>query len=74
MRGIARIGGRDSMNYFAFVPGLGELFRVAVSMDDERIITALADRTATRNWNKGNRNYFIEKYSQWEERRERTLR
>ena len=74
MRGIQEIGGRESMNYMAFVPGIKDLFRVAVSMDDQRIITAFVDRTATRNWNKGNRDYFREKYRQWEEHHERTLR
>ena len=41
-------GGRQSMCYMAFVSGVTEMVRVAVSMDDERIINAFLDRTATR--------------------------
>ena len=51
-------GGRGSMCYMSFVPGMMEMVRVAVSMDDERIINAFPDRTATRHWNKGNTDYF----------------
>ena len=40
------------MCYLAFVPGMMEMVRLAVSMDDERIINAFPDRTATRHWNK----------------------
>ncbi len=43
--------GRQSWCYMAFVPDLREMVRVAVSMDDERIINAFQDRTATKHWN-----------------------
>ena len=52
----------------AFVSGMDEMVRVAVSMDDETIITAFRDRTATRHWNKGNRSYFVRNYQNLEER------
>lgn len=60
--------GSQSWCYIAFVPGMDEMVRVAVSMDDETIITAFRDRTATRHWNKGSRGYFIRNYQNLEER------
>ena len=60
--------GSQSWCYMAFVPGMDEMVRVAVSMDDETIITAFRDRTATRHWNKGNRSYFVRNYQNLEER------
>ena len=60
--------GSQSWCYMAFVSGMDEMVRVAVSMDDETIITAFQDRTATRHWNKGNRDYFIRNYENLEER------
>ena len=60
--------GSQSRAYLAFVPGLAGLVRVAVSMDDELIITAFQDRTATNHWNKGNSDYFIRNYEGLEER------
>ena len=47
-----------------------EMVRVAVSMDDERIINAFPDRTATRHWNKGNSGYFAHVYEDLEVRDE----
>ena len=55
-------GGRHSMCYLAFVSGMAEMVRLAVSMDDERIINAFPDRTATRHWNKSNTGYFARVY------------
>ena len=63
-------GGRQSMCYMAFVSGVTEMVRVAVSMDDERIINAFLDRTATRHWNKGNTGYFARVYGDLEVRDE----
>ena len=49
IRGIrTESDGRQSRCYIGVVPGLDEMVRVAVSMDDERIISAFQDRTATR--------------------------
>ena len=59
--------GSQSRAYLAFVPGLDNMVRVAVSMDDELIITAFQDRTATNHWNKGNRDYFVRNYEDIEE-------
>ena len=63
-------GGRQSMCYLAFAPGMREIVRVAVSMDDERIINAFPDRTATRHWNKGDTSYFARVYGDLEVRDE----
>lgn len=60
--------GSQSRCYLAFVSGLDEIVRVAVSMDDEIIITGFRDRTATRHWNKGDRGYFVRNYQDLEER------
>lgn len=58
------------MCYLAFVSGVMEMVRVVVSMDDERIINAFADRTATRHWNKRNIGYFARVYGDLEVRDE----
>ena len=63
-------GGRQSACFIAFVPGMAEMVRVAVSMDDERIINAFPDRTATRHWDRGNRSYFTRVYGELEVRDE----
>ena len=57
MRGIFAdpMTGRDSRVYLAFVPGIGRVVRVAVSMDETRILSAFPDRNATRNLARGNR-------------------
>ena len=69
IRGVRReTDGSESMCYIAAVPGLNELVRVAVSMDDERIITAFLDRTATRHWNREDKDYFVRVYQNLEER------
>ena len=62
--------GRQSTCYIAFVPGMTEMMRVAVSMDNERIINAFPDRTATRHWNRGTKDYFDRVYQVTEERNE----
>ncbi len=63
-------GGRQSVCYLAFVCGMTEMVRLAVSMDDERIINAFPDRTATRHWNKRNTGYFERVYEDLEVRDE----
>ena len=52
----------------AFVPGIARVGRVAVSMDETRILSAFPDRNATRNLNRGNQDYFADKYRDSEER------
>ena len=69
IRGICNDSGRrQSQAYWGFVPGLGQMVKVAVSMDDEVIVTAYLDRTATIHWNKGNRGYFANRCKGLEER------
>ena len=46
------------------------MVNVAVSLDDERIVTAFLDRTATGHWNRGNRDYFEMRYENLEIRNE----
>ena len=60
--------GRQSMCHLAFAPQLEKMVRVAVSMDDNRIITAFPDDTATKHWNEGNLSYFVRHYQDLEER------
>ena len=68
LRGVhAEADGRQSVVHFAYVPAHAKLIRVAVSMDGERITTVLPDRTATRNWNSMNLDYF-NRYQDLEER------
>ena len=68
LRGVhAETDGRQSIVHFAYVPVHAKLIRVAVSMDGERITTVLPDRTATRNWNNMNIDYF-NRYQNLEER------
>ena len=60
--------GRDSRVYLGFVPELSRVVRVAVSMDETRILSAFPDRNATRNHVRGNIQYFIDSYRDLEER------
>ena len=46
------------------------MVRVAVSVDDEIVISAFRDRNATTQWNRGNHSYFASKYSNLEIRDE----
>ena len=62
-------GGRQSMCYLAFVPGMTAMVLLAVSMADNRIINAFPDRTATRHWNRGNTGYFAHVYGDLEVQR-----
>ena len=60
--------GRQSVVYLAVVPWRNKFVRVAVSVDDELIITAFADKRATNNWNLGNIDYFADSYDNLEAR------
>ena len=60
----------QSWVYFATLPDLGKMVRVAVSMDDERIATAFPDTQATNHWNRRNMGYFERKYGNVEVRDE----
>lgn len=69
LRGVrTESDGSRSNVYFGFVPGMDEMVRVAVSEDDALIITAFRDRTATRHWNRRNRQYFTGAYTDLEVR------
>ena len=60
--------GERSWNYYAFVPGRNSMLRVAVSLDDERIVAAFPDEGATRAWNRGDLAYFRRRLAEVEER------
>lgn len=61
---------RPGWNYLAYSPDPGKLVHVAVSIDDETILSAFQDRNATRTVNRGDRAYFARKYSNVEIRGE----
>ena len=65
-----------SWRYYGFAPGLKYMLRVAVSLDDKRLVTVFPDRNATKAWRRGNLSYFARHHSDLEARRgtERTLR
>ena len=50
--------GAQSVVHWSYVYGFNRMVRVAVSMDDNTIITAYPDRTAGRHWDRGNLDYF----------------
>ena len=56
------------MCYIGPAPGMRVMIRVAVSMDDEKIITAFEDQRATRALRQGNDDYFDTDYEDWEKR------
>ena len=64
--------GSDTINYLAFVPTLGKVVCVGVSLDDKLITTAFADRGATRNLNRGNPDYFANRLKDLEVRDDST--
>lgn len=49
------------------------MMRVAVSIDDETVITAFPDGSATNKWNKGNLDYFAKRYQNLEMRDESSI-
>ena len=57
------------MAYMGWVEyeGRNRLMRVAVSMDDQRIITAVLDGTATDKMEEGDWDYFRRHYTELEE-------
>ena len=55
------------MCYIGPAPGIRGMIRVAVSMDDENIITAFADQGAARALRQGNDDYFDMDYEDWGE-------
>ena len=62
--------GEESMCYIGPAPGIRGMIRVAISMDDEKIITAFADQRATRALKRGDDDYFDMVYGDWEKRNE----
>lgn len=70
IRGVRTdFNGRQSMAYLGWVEyeGRNRLMRVAVSLDDQRIITAVLDGTATDKMEEGNWDYFRRHYAELEE-------
>lgn len=59
---------RLSWNYYAFVPRLDHVVRVAVSLDDSTVVTAFLDQTADGHWKSGNRAYFANRLQLVQER------
>ena len=75
LRGIDITLDREpSYVYFAFIPELSRALKVAVSIDDERIVTTHFDRSATSDLRRGTRGYFLRKYQALEERDEGDIR
>ena len=62
--------GGESTCYIGPAPGIRGMIRVAVSPDDEKIITAFADQGATRALRRGDDDYFDMDYEDWEKRLE----
>ena len=60
--------GEQSWNYYAFVPGRNSMLRMAVSLDDERIVSAFPDEDATEAWHRGDLAYFRRRLTAVEER------
>ena len=60
--------GEPSWNYYALVPGRNSMLRVAVSLDDERIVAAFPDEGATKAWKRGDLEYFRRRLAEVEER------
>ena len=60
--------------YFAYIPEHTKVLKVAVSIDDERIVTTHFDTRATKDLRRGTRNYFLRKYRDLEERDEGNIR
>ena len=68
LRGIDNTLGREpSYVYFAYIPERAKVLKVAISLDDDRIVTTHFDTRATKNFQRGTRNYFA-KYQDLEER------
>ena len=65
--------GSRTMTHWGVPPGSKTLLRVAVSLDDERIVTAYPDRAATITWRSGNIGWFTERCKDLEVRDESQL-
>lgn len=69
IKGIHKnLDGRDSINYLAFVPTIGKVVCVGVSLDDKRIATSFISGAATKNLNRGNFAYFANRLRDMEVR------
>ncbi len=53
--------GREGWRYYAYVPRVNRVVRVAVSLDDEVVIIGFIDGQATKHLGQGNLNYFANK-------------
>ena len=74
LRGIDNTLGREpTYVYFAYIPEQTKVLKVAISLDDERIVTTHFDTRATKSFQRGTRNYFA-KYRDLEERDEGNIR
>ncbi len=74
LRGIDNTPGREPSHvYFAYIPEHTKIMKVAISLDDERIVTTHLDARATKDFQRGTRNYFV-KYQGLEERDEGNIR
>ncbi len=60
--------GRQSLCYWAYVPELEKMVRVAVSIDDTAIITAFRDTPATQKWRNSDLSYFDRRFRHLEVR------
>ena len=58
--------GRKSVVYLATVPWRVKMVRVAVSMNDNLIVSAFADTSSTTKWNEGDIDYFAKRYQDLE--------
>ena len=71
LRGIEnKLDREPAYVHFAYISELGRLMKVAISMDDARIVTVHPDRNATKAWRTGQREYFTMKYQDLEESNE----
>ena len=61
---------RRSWSHYALVPRVRRVVRVAVSMDDQVVITAFIDGAATGHWERGNIAYFSSRLRDMETRDE----
>ena len=65
--------GSRTMTHWGVRPGFKTLLRVAVTLDDETIVTSYPDRAASDNWLRGNIGWFKERCKDLEVRDESQL-
>ena len=58
----------NSTGYYGVIKGQTQLLMVAVSENESKITTLYSDRTATRNYHRGNNSYFDETRNETESR------